>query len=139
MPNSLVPAPWAFVILALAAYRLTRLGGWDDFPPIAAARAWLLRESWVTADGVAVNGLASTTTAEVELPGKTPSTPVPAVFPTYGRPILAHLVHCPFCLGWWVSFSCYLAWALAGEWALVPLAPFAISGVVGLVAKNLDP
>lgn len=38
----MIPGPWQFVLLALSAYRLTRLVGWDDLPPILHARAWLL-------------------------------------------------------------------------------------------------
>lgn len=59
--------------------------------------------------------------------------------PTYRRPTLAHLVHCPFCLGWWISLAAYLAWLVAPTATLYALAPLAISGAVGLVAKNLDP
>lgn len=124
----MIPSPWEFVILALAVYRLTRLAGWDDFPPIAAVRELLLGEEWVGTDAE----------VEVELPGKTPSTPVEALRPTYRRPLLAHLVHCPFCVGWWISLAAFLSWLALGDWALVLLVPFAISGVVGLVAKNLD-
>lgn len=39
-----IPQPWEAALLALAAFRLTRLIGWDDFPPVARARAWLTRE-----------------------------------------------------------------------------------------------
>jgi hypothetical protein len=124
----LVPPPYAFFLLALGAYRLTRLGGWDDWPPIYRLRAFVIGEEWVPDEGAAP-----------ELPGKTPDSEVADVRPSYRRPLLAHLVHCPFCLGWWVSLGCYLAYLLAGRWALVALAPFAISGAVGLVAKNLDP
>jgi hypothetical protein len=76
---------------------------------------------------------------DLELPGKTPSSEVHDVRPTYRRPTLAHLVHCPFCLGWWVSLSVYIAWLAWPRGTLYALAPFALSGLVGLISKNLDP
>lgn len=111
-----LPSPWVALVLGLAAFRLTRLGGWDDFPPIERVRAWIIGESWNAKAGV-------------------PET----TLPTYRRPLLAHLVHCAFCLGAWISLAVYLWWILTPEWGLYPLAPFALSGFVGLVAKNWDP
>lgn len=131
----MIPSPWEFALLALAAYRLTRLGGWDDFPPIAAVREWILREEWV---GTPLFSMEEEIERSVSLPGKTPESLAENVRPAYGRPLLAHLVHCPFCLGWWVSLAVYLAWVALPTAALAIAAPFAISGVVGLVAKNLD-
>jgi hypothetical protein len=125
--RDVIPEPWEFALLALAAYRLTRLGGWDEFPLAVKVRAWVTGEEWVAGD------------PETTLPGKTPESALEELRPAYRRQTIAHLIHCPFCLGWWVSLACYVAWLAAGEWALVVLAPFAISGVVGLLAKNLDP
>lgn len=127
-----LPSPWVGLVLGLAAYRLTRLGGWDDWPPIASLRRWIIGEVWVMDD---YRGDAD----EIELPGKQPSTPVENLRPAYRRPLLAHLFHCPFCLGWWISLAVYVWWLLMPSWGLYPLAPFALSGFVGLVAKNLDP
>jgi hypothetical protein len=105
----MIPSPWEFAILALGAFRLTRLLGWDTFPPIVRLRARLLRERGD------VGGVV-----------------------WWERELLADLVNCPFCLGFWVSLACYGAWLLTEKWTLVALLPFALSGVVGLVAKNLD-
>jgi hypothetical protein len=146
-----IPSPWVGLALALAAYRLTRLGGWDDFPPIAKTRAWILGERWVAEDtpadiesldlsdrALALIGEGMTQIAP-SLPGKQPSSEVGYVRPAYDRPTLAHLFHCPFCLGWWVSLLTYGAWLLDPTWTLYAAAPFALSGVVGLIARNLDP
>ena len=95
----MIPSSLAFVVLVFAAYRLTRLAGWDDFP--LAAR---LRER-----------------------------------ATEGRPTLDHLVGCPFCVGWWISLATYGAWLAFPRATLYAAMPLAISGAVGLIAKNLDP
>jgi hypothetical protein len=153
-----LPSPWVGLVLGLAAYRLTRLGGWDDWPPIAKLRAWLLGERWLPTlpwsdpghdvmadmrDAVLREQLVEMATEEfadrLNLPGKTPDSEVDDVRPAYDRPLLAHLVHCPFCLGWWVSLAVYVWWVATPAWGLYAVAPFALSGFVGLVAKNLDP
>lgn len=115
----MIPAPWVGLVLAFGAYRLTRLLGWDDWPPIARSRAWLLGEKWTMARGV----------------GGAPDTYVAV----YKRPLLQKLVHCPFCIGWWVCLATYLAWLLWPSGTLYGAFPFALSGAVGLLAKNLDP
>jgi hypothetical protein len=162
-----VPGAWQFAILALAAYRLTRLAGWDEWPPVEKLRAKITGERWVHpvtileadpgwAEAAAVpgeeprlrdlpagaeksEGTGRVDAAELGFPGKQPTSPVAEVQPAYDRPTLAHLIHCPFCLGWWVSLACWGAWELDHRWSLVVLAPLAISGAVGLLAKNLDP
>lgn len=121
----MIPPPYAFILLALGAFRLTRLAGWDDLPPIAAARAWLVGEEW-------------TAGRTPDLPGKTPDSEIDEVRPSYRRPLLAHFVACPWCIGAWISLGVYTAWLLAPHATLLVLVPFALSGVVGLIAKNLD-
>lgn len=52
---------------------------------------------------------------------------------------IAKLVRCPWCIGFWLSVLvavCVHEWPHATFWVMLPLA---ISTVVGLVAKNLDP
>lgn len=128
-----VPSPWEFVLLALAAYRLTRLVGWDDFPPIAQARSWLIGEEWaydfpmypVIQDTADIEDIPTVTE-----PGEGEH--------RYRRPLLAHLIFCPFCVGFWISLGIYLGWVWGQDWALAVYTPFAVSGVVGLIAKNLD-
>jgi hypothetical protein len=105
------PSPWAGLVLALAAYRLTRLLAWDDWPPIVRVRDRLL--------GAQIKS------------GNTP-------YREFRRPLLVELFRCAFCLGWWVSLATYLAWLLEGSWTLYGAFPLALSGAVGLIAKNLD-
>lgn len=137
-----VPDWWEAVLLVLAAYRLTRLGGWDAFPPAAKLRARLLGERWLTPPQQIARAFDIPPEIlglePVGLPGKQPSSVVEGVRPAYDRPTLAHLVHCPFCLGWWVTLACWAAFQVSPHWALVALSPFALAGAVGLVGKDLD-
>lgn len=113
----MIPTWWQFAILVLGAYRITRLLGWDDWPPIYKLRARLLGERWF------FPSQSSNEKARV----------------AYDRALLAKLFHCPFCLGWWV---CLLAWALwlpFPHFTIIALTPWALSGAVGLLSKNLDP
>lgn len=138
----MIPSATTFAILALAAYRLTRLVGWDDFPLAARLRAWAIGERWIAATLEAPAGTDDLIRAyaldpDTSLPGKTPPSEVADVRPAYDRPTLAHLVHCPFCIGWWISLATWVAW-VAWHPVAYGLVPFAISGAVGLIAKNLD-
>lgn len=130
----MIPGPWATVILALAAYRLTRLIGWDDLPPIEWARARLVGETWDS---------RGSTNSQMGLSSERAD-----VAPRYRRPTLNHFVRCAFCQGFWTAGAVYLVWALAAghpgaepwrSWILYPLAPLALGALVGLIAKNLDP
>jgi hypothetical protein len=139
----LIPSAWVGVVLGLAAYRLTRLAGWDEFPLALRIRAWIIGEAWhlveALPDGAEkVEDSGRVDAAELGLPGKQPSTPVSELRPAYSRPTLAHLFRCPFCIGWWISLSLYVAWIFLPQETLYFAAPFAISGFVGIVAKNLD-
>ncbi len=40
----MIPSGLELLVLVLAAYRITRLVGWDDFPLAARARAWATGE-----------------------------------------------------------------------------------------------
>lgn len=137
-----VPGWWEAVLLVLASYRLTRLGGWDAWPPAARIRAWVIGERWLTPPQQIARAYGvPPELAGIEppaLPGKQPESPVEGVRPAYDRPLLAHLVHCPFCLGWWVTLACWGGFELWPHGALVALSPFALAGAVGLVGKDLD-
>ena len=117
----MIPHPWPAVVLALAAYRLVRLIGWDDLPPIARTRAWLTGEEWNASTNVGW------------------SLNVPDAAVTYRRPVLAHFLHCAFCQGFWVSAGVYAAWLVWPHAMMYGCYPLATSGAVGLIAKNLDP
>ncbi len=92
----------------LAAYRLTRLVGEDQLPPLPKLRERLTRPVMGEDDW------------------------------EFGRPTLAYFLSCPFCLGFWVGLAVYIAWLSASTPTLYAMTPFAISGAVGLIAKNLD-
>ena len=111
----MIPAPWHALVLALAAYRLARLIGWDEFPPVAKLRAWATGQ--YTSKGPYVDGNHL----------------------LYRRPLLEHFLTCPFCQGFWTSVIVYLAWRFAPVETLYACAPFALSAAVGLISKNLDP
>lgn len=139
-----LPPPWHALVLGLAAYRLTRLGGWDEFPLAVRLRRWVIGEFWVHAGPPPEGAEKAAETGRVDaaglgLPGKQPTSEVAELRPAYRRPVLAHLVHCPFCLGWWISLAVWAVWAFFPTPALWIAAPLALSGFVGLVAKNLDP
>jgi hypothetical protein len=148
------------ILLTFAAYRTVRFFGWDDWPPIKNTRARLIGEHWIPdipnliahgerqplvqseeggvtkipgPDNFFIDG------GEIELPGKQPSSEAVAVRPAYTRPLLAHFIHCPFCLSAWTCLVGFIAWELfphAVTWMSVPVAA---SGAVGLISKNWDP
>lgn len=111
-----VPSALVTVILVLAAFRITRLIGWDDFPPVRRVRDRVLK-----------------TTVDRSMTQRQPE-PVYR----YGRPILAQFVQCPYCLGFWVVLVCWLGWVVTPD-VLYVLVPFALSGAVGIVGRMLDP
>ena len=154
-----LPTPWEGAVLALAAFRFTRLGGWDEFPLALKVRRWVIGEEWVPTvapqviympqdqiDEVAyvpagaekADETGRVDAAELGFPGKQPTSEVANVQPSYRRPVLAHLVHCPFCLGFWVSVATYAAWLVWPTGSFYALAPFALSGAVGVISKNWD-
>ncbi len=142
----MIPSPWHFVILSLAVYRAVRFAGWDDWPPIYRVRAWVIGETWhplvvgvpeYDVDDFGFVELVPATDTP-SLPGKQPTSEVDEVRPAYSRPVLAHMVHCPFCMGAWISLATYLLWLLFPH-AVVGLAVVpAFSAVAGLLAKNWD-
>lgn len=121
----MIPAPLILLVLALAAYRLTRVIGWDDFPPIERARARLTGQK---------KHVSGSSNAQANLTDETPT-----VTWSWKRPLLAHFLACAFCQGFWTSSIVYGIWVAVGHWALYAFVPLAISGAVGLLAKNLDP
>lgn len=120
----MIPTPWIGLVLALGVYRIVRLIGWDDFPPVAAARDRLVGAKLVS------SGSTNTMLGLTSEP--------PDLVWVYDRPLLNHFLHCPFCQGFWVSVLAYVAWIEEPKWTLTVLAAFALSGVVGLISKNLD-
>lgn len=103
----MIPSPWQFVILALASYRIWRLIAEDDPPPLPEWRNRIV---------------GAQETAGVW---------------TFRRPTLAHMIQCPYCLGFWLSITIWGAWMLWPEGTIVAMTPFAISTSVGLIKTNL--
>ncbi len=46
---------------------------------------------------------------------------------------------CPWCAGFWVTIAWWAAWEATPHWTLVVAAPWALSLLTGLTARNLDP
>lgn len=151
----MIPSAWIFALLALAAYRGTRLFGWDEFPLAAKVRAWVIGEEWhnvtdpVSTTHTLLSNVqpanANTLDPRPSPPGKPPESDVPDIEPVYRRPTLAHLVHCPYCIGFYVSLLTCIAWWTSGSpgghnlgWVGWVAFPLALSGAVGLISKNLD-
>lgn len=111
----MIPSPWTGIVLALAAYRLTRLVGWDDFPLAERVRDWATGKK--ISRGPHVQGEHY----------------------TYKRDTVQKLITCPFCAGFWISTLVLIAWWEFPTETLYALAPFALGAAVGLTAKNLDP
>lgn len=115
----MIPTAWVAVVLGLAVFRLARLAGWDVFPPVVKLRERLLGES----------------VAARSRPGGQNDVYVTS----YRRPVLAELVHCAFCLSFWLAVVAYGAWLWQPTWTLYAAFPLALNAFAGLVAKALDP
>lgn len=106
-----IPNWYTTILLGLAAFRATRLVGWDTI-----TRAWRIR--WLThraeVDGTVYIG------------------------PGAYRPRVDEFVHCPWCLGFWVSLAWWLGWWAEPRVVGSVAVWFALSAIVGLVAKNWD-
>lgn len=112
----MLPDPWTALVIALAAYRLTRLIGWDDLPPIQRLR------QKATGESVRFNATES-------------RGPIYA----YRHPTLAHFLGCAYCLGFWVCLFAYGVWLAYPQQMLYASMPLALSGAVGVIARMLDP
>jgi len=78
----LIPSPWVGLVLALGVYRIVRLIGWDDFPPVE-----LVRDLDTSAARLVSTG------TQAQHAGLT-STP-PEVVWAYDRRSLNHFLHWP--------------------------------------------
>lgn len=106
-----VPGVWAFLLLALAAFRVYRLIAEDTILDWPRRRLLRLGNEWMQ-EGDHV--------------------------PDEFREKWSLFITCPWCLGFWLSVAAWLAWLWQPRWTLILATPFAISAVVALVAKNLD-
>jgi hypothetical protein len=97
----------SFLILALAAHRLTRLIGWDTIT--APLRVPLL--------GYDDQGRRTAHSRQ--------------------HPKVGEFLHCPWCLGFWVCLALYLSWRWWPDGTLVVATVFALSDVVGFAESSL--
>lgn len=126
-----VPGPWAFALLALAAFRLYRLAARDTITEPLRDAVSYPDETAVTLDGPRRVELASVKPDRIEVD----------VAPDLVKPLrvyAATLIRCHWCLGWWTSLAVWGVWLAWPHAALVAAAPWALSAVVGLASKNLD-
>lgn len=121
----MIPGWWQAIVLGLAAFRITRLIGWDDLPPVERARAWVVGRK--VAKTGSFNSRAGLTNEHHD-----------DVF-EYDRPTLAHALGCAYCSGWWICLAWYVAWRLEASWTLTVAFPLALSSFVGTWARILDP
>jgi hypothetical protein len=106
-----IPSPWPFALLVLAAYRVWRLLAEDTI--LDRPRGWLYGAAgWDPESG---------------------DEPPPGF-----RAKLALFVSCPWCSGAWICAAVWAFWSWQPHWMLVVCVPFAISAAGGIVAKNLD-
>lgn len=110
---SALPPPYVAVVLVLASYRITRLLGWDAFPPIAKLRDRLLKKRTGRGD----DGRQTV---------------------AFGRPTLAQGWECPYCQGFWTGLVVWAAWLVLPTVVLVACIPFALNALVGIISRNLD-
>jgi len=104
-----VPDWYALLLLAFAAFRVYRLIAEDTI--LDRPRAWIL-------------GLS----------GWQEGKPTPKGY----KAKWGEFITCPWCAGFWISLLWWLAWTQWPHVTLVAAAPWAISAVVALIAKNLD-
>jgi hypothetical protein len=124
------PSWWQLILLALAAFRITRLVGWDDLTIMP--RRWLtgLGDSEHHALAEHVDDLAE---RGIDAWQTRPAPPI-----SKWRFYVSRMIRCPWCFGAHVSWVIWLAWEAWPHGMLVAATPFAISALVGLVSHNLD-
>lgn len=106
------PTAVELVVLALGAFRLTRLLGWDTMPLLMRARVWVTGRELIDGEVVVRN------------PDR--------------DEWIDDLVSCPWCLGWWVCLATAGAWWVWPTATIAVALPLALSAAVGLVARHGD-
>lgn len=128
--------PWLFAMLAAVAFRLTRLVGWDDISAKMRARLGVSDQAY--AEWIEVQHHL-----EERGDGTLWTSPSVVAEPPFDEVQwwLARLIRCPWCAGFWVSMLVSVGAALAGlqSWGWAVPTGLALSAIVGLVAKWLDP
>lgn len=111
------------LIMALAVYSITRLLGTDSFPPIEKARTWFY-DRWPH-DGYS-----------------TKVRPVRGQWIVTGSTYYVNigvwqgeLLHCPWCLGWWVALAASVAFLFWPVTVLALCVPFALRVIPGIITN----
>lgn len=102
------------VVLGLGVHRAWRILAVDEMPWLVRARCWL------------VGG---------------PTRPIPGNphVTHYRRPVLAKWLECPWCCGAWLTVLAYAGWRWLDGVTVPVIYMLAVSSVVGLIVRNLDP
>lgn len=136
-----MPSPWIFALLALAAFRVTRLIGWDDLT--TGWRAWYggMSDDEYRRWNHFLNKIIEKGRDPWDEVFDGPTGQIHGPPFSESRWYIAKLTRCPWCLGFWVSLVTAAGWWLVagGTIARVPLVALALSATVGFLAKNLDP
>ncbi len=105
--------PWAFIVVGLAAFRLTRFFVYDSLvgSNLESGSAWSRRLDTLVY------------TAE----GKDRS---------FLRGKIGDLLVCPWCLGFWLTVATWAVWRTENEPARLIVQLFALAGLAGLVAAT---
>lgn len=103
----MIPSPFVFAVLALAALRMYRLLALDTFPPLARARDRLVGVRYEQA------------VAE------------------FRRPLLAEWLTCAWCSGLAYAAGIYLLWLWQPDATLACSVPLALSAAVGILQSFL--
>jgi len=134
---AVLTGPWA-VLLALAAFRLTRLWVDDTLPPLPRIRKavddWAIAR-WDRAEHAAL------ARDRVEFDSGTPRLRKlrERHMESGNQPPITYLVTCYWCAGFWIGLAVVLVAVLVpvAVWA-VPVAALALSAITGLLAQFTD-
>lgn len=137
MNLAVLTGPWA-VLLALAAFRLTRLGVDDTLPPLPRIRKAI--DEWAVARWNRAEQ-AALARDRVEFDSGTPRLRKlrERHMESGNQPPITYLVTCYWCAGFWISLAVVLVavFVPVAVWA-IPVAALALSALVGLLAQFTD-
>lgn len=120
------PNPIHLIILMLGTVSITRLITSDTFPPIASARNWVLRR-------FPFAGYVSDKPFEGYRNIQSGSSYV-----SQDTTWIGSLLHCPYCIGFWVSLGVVVAWVLFPTATLWACLVMAIRWLTGALLNRFD-
>lgn len=127
-----IPDPWAFVLLSLAVYRVSRLIVADSFPPVAKLRKWF-KYHWPDA-GDQVHRRPKRGFSQPISPQGTDPADV-ELWRVIEGTTLGYLVSCMYCLPFWVAAVAWLSWNWFPTVTLFLATPFALAAVATLLHR----